>query len=586
MTCTRFVCFWAGCLWLMQTASLSAAEALSTYLPAETALYVELNDLDQTWQQFEASDFGRRWEASRLRNFLLKTSAGHRWEAVNERIATTTGMTLNDHLRGLFARSVAVALFVPAEGEPQALLLARGRSAAGMQSSLDAWNRLEANVELESRKVGELVYQMRTTDAVKARVHYYALVDDLFVISDREPLVRDVLKNTAEDKRSPDRLAGNPHFLDVWPKIQEAGSATAWINPRAWDRLLEQSQDGTPGSQRLLAGWKGLRAVLARVGLKPAGVTARVQAVFNAGDRSEAWQTLVRTAASAPGIVEHAPANALIVVGGRWNPVPLVQTFRQLLSESDREKFDQGMMIIKAVLLEQDPWQDVGRALLQDWGAWLVASPRGAAPASSPLAGVWRSQLNEALWENPQLRPALENGITLGMNLLLILNNARPGALPLQLHREADSFPETRQSQTREWVLTGRPELDLAVKLTSGELVVATSAATLAVPDSGAADAGSAENTAVNHGANSTELLTTSRKYFPVPMTFLWCSLQNWRHPAADRKLTPQALLALVAPPTAPVVTTLSELFDELYVAVSVDSDSWSLDAGALSRPE
>ncbi|OYW24565.1 MAG: hypothetical protein B7Z55_01780, partial [Planctomycetales bacterium 12-60-4] len=77
-----------------------------------------------------------------------------------------------------------------------------------------------------------------------------------------------------------------------------------------------------------------------------------------------AWQEFVAASPTAPTILSTAPADALLVLGGRIPPAPLVGGLRSLMPEGDLRKFDQGLRPTKALLLGLDPWREVGRALL------------------------------------------------------------------------------------------------------------------------------------------------------------------------------------------------------------------------------
>ncbi|OYW24566.1 MAG: hypothetical protein B7Z55_01785 [Planctomycetales bacterium 12-60-4] len=144
---------WLACLcWVLFGEAVLAESPLAEYVAGDAALYAEVSNLDRDWTAFDESPFGQRWRTSRLYGLLAETPAGRRWKVLDEKVAAETGQTLTRHLRELCARQVAVALHLPDQGEPRALLLARGESSTAMSATIAAWNRLESQVRLTTRK--------------------------------------------------------------------------------------------------------------------------------------------------------------------------------------------------------------------------------------------------------------------------------------------------------------------------------------------------------------------------------------------------------------------------------------------------
>lgn len=548
-----------------------AEVALPDLVPADAALYVEIQGLDTAWSAMLRSPIGQRWQASRLRNAWLASDAGRQWEVINTQIDMVTGQRLEQRIRSVFANSVALVILVPNDGQPEGLLLSRGESPAAVRSTVDFWNQLEGDVTVHPHPVGKLEYFERRPGEAGKPTLFYAQQDDLFVLSDRDYLVRGVLQrlqNAEEYQR--DRLSAQSHFQQAWPKQAAAGIGLAYLSPRQWDRTLEQTQDGSPGSRAFLEAWKSTQSLLVRASVQPTGFSAELTAYFPESGTSDAWKSVAAPTGSAPlSALKVAPADALVVVGGRIDPVPIVAGLKSIMSTKDRENWDRGMRMAQTVMLGQDPWSDIGRRLLGDWSLSLVQRPTDQQQPRRlhPYVGIWQSRFT-ADDSTKKMVAGLENGISTGLSLLLVAAESQTNALPLEMNRPIPTEPGVQ-----DWILTGRAEGELAIRLSPERFLVTTSAAELNVV--GAQPAAGTES----------PLARTASKHFPHATAFAWWQVRQWRPSAENGWLSPLAPIYSAAPQSEPGLNTLVEMFDELYLSVSCQSDRLGIQAGAVARP-
>jgi len=443
-----------------------AAESLAQYVDDRVALYAEVNHLDADWTALEASELGRRWKTTPLALGLQAAPMMQRWEQLDQKLAQKSGQTLTQHLRRLFSQTVALALFLPESGEPQALLLARGESATTMQETIATWNRLESQVQVSTKTAGQQSYFARTAGSTTV---YYALIDDVFWLSDQEDLVRQSVSHYGPAESSA-TLMQDATFASAWPTQVPAGSLVAYLAPRRWDLALQSVDDNSFASTKLMQAWQSVTSVIARVSLNADGPSAELLATLDAEAVSEGWKLWCGSAKQSATLWQSPlPADAILAMGGRMDPVPVVQGLRALMPPGEQLEWDRAMRIARSVFLDQEPWSAIGRTLLNDWGCYLVMRPltEQTPVRQHPFVAVWTSHFPQDRLSR-ELRDALENAISFSLNLAMVGLNSQPTG-------GTTSLQKSRSSDEHHWKFTGRPEGELSVSLRDSRLEISTS---------------------------------------------------------------------------------------------------------------
>lgn len=459
---------------LLTSVAVLAAEPLSGYVERNAALYIELSRLDADWTSLENSPLAERWQQTALARHVQSMPFMQRWSNLDHNVEQKTGQTLTHHLRQMFAQSVALAVYLPDSGEPQALLLARGESAMVMQETIATWNRVESQVQVKTKTWEGREYFQRTVGQTTA---YYALVDDLFLLSDQESLVKNSLEISTQS-HTPDALATDETFQAAWPDTVPAGSLVAYAAPRRWDPVLETIDDQSPFANRLKLAWRSVSSATLRLTVNSAGPAADIQLALDPEKISEGWKQWCSSSGTSATIWQgHLPADAILAIGGRSNPEPVVQGLKSIMPERDRQEWERTMRVAQSLLLNQDPWSDIGKLLLHDWGLYFVVrSPADQSPLRShPFVAVWTSYFPPASSSLSadgatiqECSNGLKNAIGFGLNLLLVGVNSQPqgGNASLQV------LPSVEEMS---WTFTGRPEAQLAISLSDSLLQISTS---------------------------------------------------------------------------------------------------------------
>ncbi len=570
---------WLGLSFLCGGASVAWAQnafPLSSLIDPEVALYIEIAHPDQQWDAWEQSELARRYKQSGLESLLAKSEFARQWRKVDESVAQATPLTLTDHIRGLCGEGLSLAVFVPNQGPPQGMWVSRARSAAALESTLKAWDRLEPPLKTERRGTGKNeFFARRIRKGDNEQVLYYARRDDVLILSDHEPLVAGCVQRLAEITAGREaRALSSPargFLVEAEQVVPEASTAAAWVygNPRAWDRWLDREFDHTPGAQLARNAWLSLRGLGASLRLDD-GVTLTVRATLDGSRPRPGWTAAVDARdPSDPlrrpdqlSVVSAAPADAVAVVGGSIRPSWWLQQLHALQSDREKEDWQRMQRILRGAVGGFDPWKEVGAALLRDWGAFVTN--RSATTGEFRLTDwniVTLHQLTAGPDQRPDLVAAIDDSLGLAMQLFAAQVNGNGGGETVTPTRIREGVIIGRK-------FSGRLDCDIGYEIAGNRLWAGRPFTDIrhhiALPN---ALAGSA-----------TELAQCSAREFPHPALMAWINVQELR------KLLPQdAAPSETAEARLPKM--LAHLIDRGFAAVSVAPDRVELKVGGRFAP-
>jgi hypothetical protein len=262
---------------------------------------------------------------------------------------------------------------------------------------------------------------------------YYVKHDQIFALSDHEPLVRDCLDRwLASTKPSPGAsakserpaaLSASAEFQDVAVRWPDDALAVMYLPPRRWDAVLQKEPPKDPPAELLLEVWKSLRAVGAAVRTR-SGLQLELSLLLEPDRVSSEWRDFAANPA-APTIIESAPSDAVAVVAARFPPWMILERWHGVLSERERRELDKGLSGIRGLLLDRDVLADVLPKLFADWG--VVVQARANVPEEAPWWTAWSATAIGFVPREsaPPLREAVDNALLFGMNLLALDRNTR-----------------------------------------------------------------------------------------------------------------------------------------------------------------
>lgn len=563
-----FRCVAVVCLCCCGVATADSASPLTDYLSHDVALYAEISDLDAHWTRVEASGFGQQWQQSPFYQAATQGPILRRWRGLDAIVAAKTQTTFTGHLRKLFGRQVGVALWLPAGAGPQGLLLARGLSAADVEQVVATWNRLDAQVTVTTRGSAPAQYVARAVGAAEPNL-FYAVRDDLFILSDHETLVRNTVEKMAGSTAGGgESLTQSVEFQRCWPQERMAGELSAYFAARRWDQSLAQINDKTPAVETFLKNWQGVSSVGLQGRWSPEGVNLRLTTNFDPASLSDSWRQFAASRETAPSILTQAPAEALVVIGGGLpRQLPVVNS-QSWIPEHERREWDLAWRLAEGLLLGQAPWQQGAGALLHDFGAYVLERPAGTQKPqqSHPFIGVWVSEDITSSPSERTLLAGLENGISFAVNGIYVAAASEASSATVTLERTG------QHEKTQQWFIAGHPQGELALELSPHRLAISTSIDQL----KSLASRGSSEPVS--------RLNTTATERFPGAQLFVWAPLSAWRDRPWSRWVQQKLPETDLPRPVQELLVTTVLSFDEAYFSVQARETQLQIQLGAIPR--
>jgi len=543
MTAPRLIL--ALCIAAQCAAAVAAEtfESLASLVGRDAALFVELRELDRHASELADSELGRRWQASGLADAFWSAPFDplQKWQAVEAHVAAVTGAPFSEQLRALFAESVALALYLPSQGEPQGVLLARATSAESIDRVLSSWEKLELPLRTERRTAarGGQYFRRVIGRTGGERSLYFARHNRLFVLSDHEHLVRDCVDRVL-DRSNAESLQGTVEYRGIVDRLHSGNWAVAYLNPRQWDAALARDAVKSPPSQKLLDAWKSFRAIAAGIHTTD-GVHAELLVSLDEGQAGSEWREFAQ-AAALPSIVSSAPPRAVAVLGANVRLPWLVRQWERLLSTHDREGLEKGRRVLRGLLMGRDVLADVSPHVLGDWGVAIESrAPRDDAGA------WWRAWDCTATSFLPaemprELRDGVDNALLFAMNMAAADRNNREETAAWHVER-------TDSSQGSRRVLVGPDGIEPAFAWLPGRLLLANHPELLDRPA---------------FADEHSPLAVTAAHRFPDARIFAWLNLQQLREAFGNDEVRDPA-----PPSLAKVLRPLAQLGDQLFVAAS-----------------
>jgi len=398
-----------------------------------------------------------------------------------------------------------------------AIMLTETSSREALDAVIEGWNRAEAQ-QTDAIEFAGQTYYKRTCSAKSGpgtMVLFYCKLDRTLMLTDREEWIRRSL-TLARDPGASESLLGLPAYQEARKSLQGGQAARAYVNPRAWDRVLgfthapdsnstsatssETSKTSSPAggatttptpspagfTKALEAAWK--RCEWLALGLQvDRGIVVEAVARYSMDGISERGRQWIRSMSGPADFLRLIPHDALVAVAGR-------QAFGDLLKhlapQNEAGALDSVRQVSRGLLLGLDPFEDVLPAFRENFGAYLVPR-KDAKPDDLPIDGLVAAELppgettispragftptagssatsNVTPERPPTFRDALDNGLNIGLNLAAAYFNMRATGKPAIVRTESSGPTRTR------WVDSLGP-YQPAYSLTSRFLVLATS---------------------------------------------------------------------------------------------------------------
>jgi hypothetical protein len=335
-------------------------------------------------------------------------------------------------VRDLFGRSVVLAVYPRRDGKPEGVLLTKTAGEKSLADAIRLIERAEPGEVARTVKYLGVEYQGRSRRAKKGsgeKTLFYLRLDDVFVLSDRESMIRKVIRLSQRDAKASTAvkpLSGSRSYQAARESLRGDPVLTAYLNPREWDAVLK-IPDGPGGQPPLPATlWKSCRWMMAGVRLDGGVVLDAVLDYDRAELPSLLRETLERLSGP-PELLDRVPKTALLAFAGRIDPVGLVALVRARSQAGAWERGEAGKALAATrttarALLRFDPVNDLLPRLKQGVVLYVVAREAGPAKgipfhalfavglsAQAPGMEKWRERLETGLENALQFATNLHN---------------------------------------------------------------------------------------------------------------------------------------------------------------------------------
>jgi hypothetical protein len=444
----------------------------------DAGLCVEVPHLDESLTAFEQSEFFQRLVRSKI-YAEWRTGIQHRKLAeIAAVVEKHTGKPARQFIREVFGTAVVVAAYAEPGPRMSAILMSEATSRETLESALAAWNRVEPP-QIETITFSTHTYFKRTCAPKPGRPSvtlYYATLDRILLLSDREELVRRTLA-LSDRKNSSESVLDLAEFQQARLSLGSNCAARAYLNPRAFDAMLSVHASGSetsrlaapnkveesPVCRTIQAAWRRCEWLALGVQIDR-GIVVEGIAQYRTNGMSETAMRLIHSMAGPAELMRLAPPDAFVVLACRQ---PFGTFLRHLLIGQAKEQpsadWESFRQVSRGVLLGLDLIDDVLPSFRENIGGYLV--PRsGAKPGELPFDGLLAAELpshessinnhpspirpNEtgpkepALRDNgpahgrPTVRDAVDNGLNMTLNAAAAYFNMRANGTPAIVRTE------------------------------------------------------------------------------------------------------------------------------------------------------
>jgi hypothetical protein len=587
----------------------------------DAGLCVEVPHLDESLTAFEQSEFFQRLNRSKI---YADWKAGIHHRKLAELAALVekhSGKPARQFVREVFGTAFVVAAYADPGPKMSAILMSEATSRESLESAIAAWNRVEPP-QIERIAFAAHAYYRRTCTPQPGHPSvtlYYATLDRVLLLSDREELVRSTLA-LSDQPSAAGSVLELPAFQQARRSLGGSCAARAYLNPRAFDAMLgvqdtvsDVSQlaapskvNQSPACRTIQAAWRRCEWLALGVQIDR-GIVVEGIAQYRTSGLSDTAVRVIRSMAGPAELLRLAPPDAFVVLACRQ---PFGTFLRHLMLGQAKEQpsadWESFRQVSRGVLLGLDLIDDILPAFRENIGGYLA--PRsGAKPDELPFDGLFAAELpsNEAPSDGqaatpdhpnpagtketvssprPTVRDAIDNGLNMTLNAAAAYFNMRSNGTPAVVRTEDKLAKGTHLR----W-LEGLGPYQPAYGMTSHYLVLSTSPQ--AVKNFAKREADNDARTAghPSSGKGSLGIAELAKQYFPKENQILYVDTAAVRRflESHGKQLIEHAVRVGSIPPThaekaLAKFMDVTGLFDAVFVAARLGDGSARIVIGGV----
>lgn len=443
-------------------------------VPKDVGLAIEARGLSEQTRQFLNSEVFQRIQRHSAWKHLLQSKEIKDLQELQRTVNDVTKQPLLGWLEKLLGQEALLCITPRTDGRPRSVLLLRLKQPADLPVILEAWGQLEPRIETRFEHQGQ-VYFSRTKPGDAGDPLFYALLDDVLIVSDRAESLTPIL-DLAQDAEHRGAASEESNFQQTMKALNPSSVIRIFIQPAAWDPGREsRPSDAKDVVERLIKGaWARCQAI--GIGVRQeSGLVAEIIARSDDLAQNSIWMKLVAKTSGVPAFLARIPKSAILAFAGRHDLADMTEWAFSQVPADGLKKLKSTRQVINGFLLGNDLLTDILPQLPGDFGGYLV--PRddlqlAAVPVEGLLAVALPSvaegeATNSARGTRPAVRSSLDNALRTTVSLLTAMHNATAPD-------EADIEQIDQQGVTVHWIDSLGP-LQPAYALSPDYLLVATS---------------------------------------------------------------------------------------------------------------
>ena len=435
--------------------SLRAAEPrreLWQLVPKDVGLAVEARGLSEQTRRFLASEIFKRIQKHSAWQHVLQSSEVKQLLELQQTVSEVTKQPLHNWLEKLLGQEALLSVTPQAGGQPRSALLLRLKQPSDLPVILEAWVQLEPRTETRLEHRGQ-VYFSRLKPGDSSEPLYYALLDDVLVLSDRAESLTSVL-DLAKDPESKEAVHSQSNFQQTMQALNPTSVIRVFVQPAAWDpdRATRQSDAKSVVERLLHRAWGRCQGI--GIGIRQeSGLVAEVIARSDDLANNPFWVKLVARTSGAPAFLNQVPKTALLAFAGRHDLADVTEWALSQIPANGLKRWKTTQQVMNGFLLGNDLLRDILPALPADFGGYIV--PRedlelkvvpveGLLAVSLPVAAD-AGAVNREGKAKPTVRSSVDNALRTGISMLTALHNTTAS-------EEASIEQEERDGVSVHWI--------------------------------------------------------------------------------------------------------------------------------------
>jgi len=424
-------------------------DELYNLVGSEVGLCLELSDLTHQTESLLSSPLAERFSNLSAFQSWKHSPKFQQLEQTKREIEKLLGQPVDSTMQQLFGNSVILAIYTVPNSEPTGITLTRASNQRVIDQVITAWNKAEPQETKQIKFKGKTYFSRTRLARPKhpEKTVFYFRDSQILGFSDNEQLIKKTLElliSHESSSNSSKALRTLPTFLKAHSSTHPSTAAFLYVNPRAWDQILEQSQPKNQAEQYFNEFWKSCESISLGFNLT-GGASIELSIRLEQQTETNGWLNFVKAVQGPPDFLKQVPKRALLLFAGRHGLDVLSQFHAPSQNLISAEQLASFRQISRGLLLGLDLFDDIFPQLPSNWGGYLVPRTNHSSDRF-PIDGLIAIELPPSSTQTEKtqsktvtVQTAIANGCNTAFNLLAAFHNGSKSAQPAAIVRSEET---------------------------------------------------------------------------------------------------------------------------------------------------